>query len=118
MASNVMTKTSLNTESVGNNKQSFVDLVNELYTENRELSLNKLVDLFVNRSELVDLLVNECKTDERSISQINLEFINQLINLPRITANIFQLLNHKQFKPDTYYDDLCSIIYESLTVIQ
>lgn len=99
-------------------KQSFLDLVNELYTENRESSLNKLVYLFKNQKEIINLLTKECESNSDVNELNNLQFLNLLINLPQITGNIFQLLNELLFIPETYYDTLCSIIYESLKIVQ
>lgn len=98
-------------------KQSFINLVNDLYTENRESALARLVDLFKTETDLINLLVNECATNADEELR-NKEFINQLINLPQITGNVFKLLNDPLFTPDNYFKVLCSIIGASLERVQ
>ena len=97
-------------------KQSFLDLVNELYTENRESSLSKLIKLFKNQTELINLLIGNELNDGDELKRD--EFLKSLINLPQITANLFQLLNDQLFTPVNYFNILCSIINESLKIVQ
>lgn len=100
-----------------NDKQSFIELVNDLYTENRETSLNRLICEFKNQNQLICLLIKECDLNTND-DLINDQFINLLINLPQITGNLFQLLNDQLFVPENYFKILCTIIYKTLNEVQ